>query len=292
MELSVIIISYNVREYLGKALGSLLTSATGIDCELIVVDNNSSDGSAMMVRELYPGINLIVSDTNEGFAAACNKGIMASSGQFVLILNPDTETEPDCLRVSLDFMKRHPEAGAVGARMVNGDGMFLPESKRGFPSPLTCFCRFSRLSKLFPHSSFFNYYYLGHLPENEICRADILTGAYMFIRREALDKTGLFDTDFFMYGEDIDLSWRIVKAGYVNYYLPEARIIHYKGKSAPSWDKNRIRYFYSAMSIFAGKHLNKGWLLPVAAGVKFMTFVSLLSATFRKHAKKKSPRKK
>jgi len=292
MDLSIIIVSYNVRDYLREALKSVLKAAGQIESEIIVVDNKSSDCSPEMVETEFPGVKLIQSGKNEGFAAACNKGIQASSGRFVLILNPDTVTEPDCLSISLEFMKMHPEAGAAGARMENGEGVFLPESKRGFPSPLTSFFRFTGLGKLFPRSSFFNSYYLGHLPDDTVCRADILTGAYMFIRREALDKTGLFDADYFMYGEDIDLSWRIVKAGYINYYLPEARIIHFKGKSASDDNIARIKYFHYAMIIFARKHINPVWHLPVTAGVRLMMTLSLASAFVRKIRKKILFRKK
>lgn len=263
MELSVIIVSYNVRDYLRHALLSVVTAAEGIDYEITVVDNASSDGSAEMVSNEFRSVRLIVSCTNEGYSAACNKGIGVSSGNYLLILNPDTAVAPDALARSLAFMEGHPDAGAAGARMTDGNGQFLPESKRGFPSPMTSLCRFSGLGRLFPRSPLFNAYYLGHLPENETCRADILTGAFMFIRREALDEAGLFDTAFFMYGEDIDMSWRIRKAGWFNYYLPDVHVVHYKGRSPFSDRESRVRHFYGAMKIFAAKHLGHGWHLPV-----------------------------
>jgi GT2 family glycosyltransferase len=282
MELSVIIVSFNVCDYLRHSLLSLEKAASAIDHEIIVVDNASSDDSVVMVRNEFKGVKLIASDDNEGFSAACNKGIAASSGVFILILNPDTVIEPDALSVALAFMNEHQEAGAAGAMIVDGEGKFLPESKRGFPSPMTSFFRLTGLGRLFPHSALFNAYYLGHLSENEICRADILTGAFMLIRREALSKTGLFDTSFFMYGEDIDLSWRIIRAGYVNYYLPAARITHFKGRSAVINETASRRHFYEAMIIFAKKHLSPAWHLPVTAAVSLMHGFAQTSCFFRK----------
>lgn len=267
MELSAVIVSYNVRDYLRQALLSLSRAAEGIQHEITVVDNASSDGSAEMVRDEFSSVRLIASGTNEGYAAACNRGMRASSGNFVLILNPDTVVAPDSLTKALAFMQGHPDAGAAGARMTDGGGRFLPESKRGFPSPVTSLFRLSGLGRLFPRSPLFNAYYLGHLPEKETCRADILTGAFMLIRREALDDAGLFDTAFFMYGEDIDLSWRIRKAGWFNYYLADVNIVHYKGKSPFDDRESRVRHFYGAMEIFAVKHLARGWHLPVKAAV-------------------------
>lgn len=275
MELSVVIVSYNVGDFLRRALQTILVAAGKADHEIIVVDNSSSDGSPGMVRKEFPSVRLIASGSNEGFSAACNRGIEASSGEYILILNPDTETSPDAIDRALAFMRTHTEAGAAGARMTDGRGRFLPESKRGFPSPLASLFRFTGLGKVFPRSAFFNAYYLGNRPENESCPADILTGAFMLIRREALDKAGLFDTDFFMYGEDIDLSWRIRKAGYVNYYLHDVRITHFKGSSSASEREAAIRHFWNAMAIFAGKHLKRGWHLPVKVAVMFLKGLSL-----------------
>lgn len=288
MELSVIIVSYNVRDYLREAVSSVIRASESIDSEMIIVDNCSDDGSAEMVSLEFPEVKVIRSEMNEGFAAACNRGILSSTGMFILILNPDTLVEPTTLTTAVSFMKDNPEAGAAGARMTDGEGTFLPESKRGFPSPLTSFFRFTGMGKLFPRSSFFNAYYLGNIPDDKRCRADILTGAFMLIRREALDKSGLFDTSFFMYGEDIDLSWRIVRAGYANYYLADARITHFKGKSTGSDDIAVIRHFYSAMIIFARKHLSKAWLVPVVAGVNMMLALKLIRASLRVTVKKLS----
>jgi len=289
MELSVVIVSYNVGDLLRRALKTLIAAAAETEHEIIVVDNNSSDGSPGMVREEFPSVNLIVSESNEGFSAACNRGIKASAGNYILILNPDTETEPDAVARALDFMRTHPEAGAAGARMTDGSGRFLPESKRGFPSPLASLFRFTGLWKVFHRSALFNSYYLGNRPENESCPADILTGAFMLIRSEALDKAGIFDTDFFMYGEDIDLSWRIRKAGYINYYLHDVRITHFKGSSSAQEREVALRHFWDAMVIFSRKHLKRGWHLPVKVAVTALKWLSLTRLKAGRLVKKWSP---
>lgn len=281
MDLSVVIVSYNVKDYLRGALLSVIRASQALAHEIIVVDNNSSDGSVSMISGEFPEVRLIVSENNEGFAAACNRGIKASKGDYILILNPDTIVSNDALVNALSFMRSHPEAGAAGARMTDEKGNFLPESKRGFPSPLTSFFRLSGLGRVFKRSAFLNSYYLGNKPDNQICKADILTGAFMFVNRRALDAAGLFDTSFFMYGEDIDLSWRIRKAGFINYYLPASRITHFKGRSAPANDPERIRHFYGAMNIFAVKHLHRRWHMPVRTAVFCLTACALLTARLR-----------
>lgn len=288
MELSVIIVSFNVSDYLCQAVASVIAATVSVESEIIVVDNCSSDGSPETIGLQFPDVRVIRNEKNIGFGAACNVGINASSSQYILILNPDTFVQPDAITVALSFIKQHPEAGAVGARMVDGNGIFLLESKRGFPSLRTSLFRFTGMHRIFPRSSFFNAYYLGHLPDNLTGRADILTGAFMMIRREALEKAGLFDTSFFMYGEDIDLSWRLVEAGFTNYFVAESRITHFKGKSTEKDDPGRIRNFYGAMIIFARKHLGRSWQLPVAAGVRMLLAIRLTSASFRKPVKKKS----
>ena len=286
MELSVIIVSYNVRDYLRQALSSVITAAEKFIHEITVVDNHSSDGSPEMVSKEFASVKLIASETNEGFSAACNRGIRASSGEYLLVLNPDTYVQPDALEKALSFMREHPEAGAAGARMSDGGGRFLPESKRGFPSPLTALFKFTGMGRLFPRSALFNAYYIGEKPDDKICRADILTGAFMMIRREALNRSGLFDTSFFMYGEDIDLSWRIRKAGYFNYYLPDVNIVHYKGRSTMTEKESSLNHFYGAMKLFAIKHLGRRWHIPVRAGVMILEQSALARLRLRKLIKK------
>lgn len=276
MELSVVIVSYNVSALLRNSLLSVKKAAEEITHEITVVDNNSADNSAEMVNREFPVVRLITSAVNEGYASACNRGIEASSGNFILILNPDTIVSPEALTRALTFMQSHPEAGAAGARMYDGQGRFLPESKRGFPSPRTSLFKLTGLGRLFPRSGFFNAYYLGNRPEDETCLSDILTGAFMFIRREALDKAGLFDTSFFMYGEDIDLSWRIVRAGYCNYYLHDVIITHLKGQSTLTADKRETnRHFYGAMQIFVSKHINNRWQLPLSISIDLARLMAL-----------------
>ena len=254
MRLSVIIVNYNVRHFLEQALRSVRKAMLGIDGEVWVVDNNSVDDSVRMVQEIFPEVKLIANQHNPGFSIANNQAIRESTGEYVLLLNPDTLVEEDTFSKCLDFMDAHPAAGALGVKLIDGSGKFLPESKRGFPTPWVAFCKTVGLSSFFPKSKWFNQYYLGFLGENETNEIDVLVGAFMFMRRTALDKAGLLDEAFFMYGEDIDLSYRITQAGFKNYYFPETKIIHYKGESTKKGSLNYVRTFYQAMIIFARKH--------------------------------------
>lgn len=226
----------------------------GIDGEVWVVDNNSVDGSVEMVSQKFPDIHLIANSKNTGFSVANNQAIKLAKGEYVLLLNPDTVVEEDSFSKCISFMDAHPEAGALGVRMVDGSGNFLPESKRGLPTPEVALYKMFGLNKLFPKSRKFGRYHLGFLPENEVNEVEVLAGAYMFMRRMALEKVGLLDEAFFMYGEDIDLSYRIIKGGYKNYYFPQTSIIHYKGESTKKGSANYVRIFYQAMVIFARKH--------------------------------------
>ena len=287
MDISIIIVNYNVRHFLEQCLLSVRKAAEKISCEVVVVDNNSADGSCSMVRTEFPEVKLIINDQNRGFSAACNQGIRHSGGEYILLLNPDTVVEEDTFVKCHEFMKEHPDAGALGVRMIDGSGKLLPESKRALPTPLTAFFKMTGISRLFPKSNYFNRYYLGHIDSFETARADILSGAFMFIRREALDKTGLLDETFFMYGEDIDLSYRFIKEGYTNYYFPEVKIIHYKGESTRKGDINYILHFYRAMLIFVDKHfgskrnLTLHFLLQFA--VYFWGSVAVLKNIYKKY---------
>lgn len=254
MKLSVVIVSYNVKYFLEQALISVRKASEGLDAEVWVVDNNSSDASAQMVEGQFPEVRLICNNSNPGFAGANNQGIRRAGGEYILLLNPDTLIAEDTLACCIDFMDAHPEAGGLGVKMIDGSGQFLPESKRGFPTPWVAFCKTSGLSYLFPRSKLFNTYYLGHLPENETHPVEVLSGAFLFMRRSALEKTGLLDESFFMYGEDIDLSYRLIQSGFTNYYFPGTTIIHYKGESTKKGSLNYVRIFYQAMIIFARKH--------------------------------------
>jgi GT2 family glycosyltransferase len=257
MKLSIVIVNYNVKHFLDQCLTSVRRAIAGIDAEVWVVDNNSVDGSVQMLREKFPEVRLIANKENVGFSRANNQAIRHSKGEYVLLLNPDTVVEDDTFSKIIRFMDSHPEAGGLGVKMIDGKGNFLPESKRGLPTPDVAFYKIFGLSRFFPRSRTFGKYHLGFLDKDKINEVEILSGAFMFLRREALDKTGLLDEDFFMYGEDIDLSYRIIRAGYKNYYFPETRIIHYKGESTKKSSVNYVFVFYRAMVIFARKHFSQ-----------------------------------
>ena len=254
MQLSVIIINYNVKYFLEQCLCSVIKACKNIDAEIIVVDNNSSDNSKEFLLPLFPQVNFIWNSVNIGFGKANNLALAQAKGKYILFLNPDTIVPEDCFVNHIRFFELHPEAGASGIRMIDGAGKFLKESKRSFPSPLTSLYKLTGLAKLFPHSKTFGRYHVGHLSENENHQVDVLAGAYMMIPKAILNTTGSFDETFFMYGEDIDLSYRIQKAGYKNYYFAESTIIHFKGESTKKGSLNYVKMFYSAMSLFVKKH--------------------------------------
>ncbi len=254
MKLSVIIVNYNVKYFLEQTLLSVQSASKELDVEVFVVDNNSVDDSVKMVKNQFPEVKLIANKENTGFSVANNQAIRIATGEYILLLNPDTVVEEDTFEKTLAFMDAHPEAGALGVKMIDGKGKFLPESKRGFPSPKVAFFKTFGLSRLFPRSKTFNGYHLGYLDKDETHKVDVLSGAFMLLRKSVLDKIGLLDETFFMYGEDIDLSYRIIKAGHQNYYFPETTIIHYKGESTKKGSLNYVRVFYNAMIIFAKKH--------------------------------------
>lgn len=225
-----------------------------MEAELIVVDNNSPDDSLTYLQPQFPGVHFIASAENLGFAKACNLGLQQATGQYIVFLNPDTIVPEDCFRSCIRFFETHPQAGALGIKMLDGKGRFLKESKRAFPSPMTSLFKLFGLATLFPSSKTFSKYHLGHLNENEDHEVDVLAGAFMMIPKEVLNKVGGFDETFFMYGEDVDLSYRIQKAGYTNYYFAGSHIIHFKGESTRKGTMNYVRMFYNAMSIFVRKH--------------------------------------
>jgi len=264
MKLSVVIVNYNVEYFLEQCLLSvekanrILEAAFGPGCaEVFVVDNRSADGSVQMVRDKFPWVHLTANAENVGFSRANNQAMRISSGEYILLLNPDTVVEDDTFLKVVRFMDEHPDAGGLGVKMLDGKGNFLPESKRGLPTPWVAFYKISGLARLFPRSQKFGRYHLGFFPPDETNEVDILSGAFMLMRKAALDKVGLLDEDFFMYGEDIDLSYRIQLGGYKNYYFPGTRIIHYKGESTKKSSVNYVFIFYRAMIIFARKHFKQ-----------------------------------
>lgn len=262
MKLSIVIVNYNVCSFLEQCLRSVQRSQ-GVDCrrevEVWVVDNASVDDSVAMVKSRFPWVRCIENRENVGFAKANNQAIAQAGGDYVLLLNPDTVLEENTLAVCLAFMDAHPEAGGLGVRMLDGNGRFLPESKRGLPTPETAFYKMAGLARLFPHSKRFARYYMGHLSEFKTWEVEVLSGAFMLMPKRVLDEVGYLDETFFMYGEDIDLSYRITQGGYKNYYLADTRIIHYKGESTKKGSLNYVRVFYKAMEIFVAKHF-KGTL--------------------------------
>lgn len=257
MTLSVVIVNYNVKYFLEQCLISVFKAMKDIKGEVFVVDNASVDGSCQMVKERFPDVKLIENTQNHGFSFANNQALRLVSGEYVLVLNPDTVVGEDTFSKCLKFMDEYPDAGSLSVKMIDGKGHFLPESKRALPSPMVSFYKIFGFAKLFPHSKKFARYHLGHLDENQTHEIEILPGAFMFIRKKALDKAGLFDESFFMYGEDIDLSYRIIKSGFKNYYFPETTIIHYKGESTKKGSINYVMVFYRAMIIFARKHFSQ-----------------------------------
>lgn len=256
MKLSVIIVNYNVEHFLEQCLNSVRKAIQHVETDVWVVDNNSVDGSVEMVREKFPEVHLIANKDNPGFSIANNQAIKLSNAEYVLLLNPDTVVEEMTFKKVVDFMDEHPDGGGLGVKMVDGNGNFLPESKRGLPTPAVAFYKIFGFASIFPKSKTFGKYHLGYLDKEETHEIEVLSGAFMMMRKETLDKVGLLDETFFMYGEDIDLSYRITLGGYKNYYFPETRIIHYKGESTKKSSVNYVFTFYQAMVIFAKKHFS------------------------------------
>ncbi len=257
MKLSIIIVNYNVQHFLEQCLHSVYKAARNVSSEIFVVDNNSVDGSVAMVKEKFPDVHLIENKKNTGFSFANNQAIRIATGEYILLLNPDTVVEEDTFEKVIAFMNTHPDAGGLGVKMLDGKGNFLPESKRGLPTPSVAFYKIFGFSALFPKSKTFGKYHLGFLDKDKTAEVEILSGAFMLMRKAVLDKVGLLDETFFMYGEDIDLSYRILLGGYKNYYFPETRIIHYKGESTRKSSVNYVFVFYKAMVIFAQKHFSQ-----------------------------------
>ena len=283
--LAVVIVSYNVEHFLDQALQAVYKAAR-MPIEVWVVDNCSSDGSCEMVRTKFPQVNLIENRVNVGFAKANNQAIRQSKSEFVLLLNPDTLVEESTFERCLDLMRARTDVGGLGVYMIDGRGQYLPESKRGFPSPWVAFCKTFGLARIFPRSARFNQYHLGHLKREQDHEIEVLSGAFMLMRKAVLDEVGLLDESFFMYGEDIDLSYRIIKGGYKNYYLSKTKIIHFKGESTKKGSLNYVRTFYQAMIIFARKHFRGReaslYIGFIHLAIYFRASLSLVYAWFRR----------
>ena len=287
MTLSIVIVNYNVKYFVEQCLRSIVPSAVGIVHEVIVVDNASTDGSRAYLEPRFQWVRFIWNQQNRGFAVANNQALAEAKGQFVLFLNPDTIISEESLAACIDHFRKHVKAGAVGIRMLDGSGRFLRESKRSFVTPLTAFYKLSGLANLFPKSPVFARYHQGHLDPLKNHQTDVLAGAFMMVRRTVLEKTGGFDEQFFMYGEDIDLCYRIRKAGYENHYLSHPPIIHFKGESTSRHSLKYVRMFYGAMAIFAKKHYG-GWksglfTASIHLAIWLRAIATVLVIPFRRH---------
>ena len=289
MKLSVIIVSYNVEHFLAQCLISVeraianfsdQTPSAASQIDVFVVDNISVDGTCDMVKERFPWVTLIENSENVGFSKANNQAIHISNAEYVLLLNPDTVIQEDTFTKCISFADENPKLGGMGVPMFDGSGTYLPESKRGIPTPWASLCRISGLFRLAPKSKNLNNYYAGHLSADENHKIDVLSGAFMWMRKSALDEVGVLDEDFFMYGEDIDLSWRIVKGGWENHYFTGTRIIHYKGESTKKGSLNYVSIFYKAMLIFAAKHFEgsqaRSFNFLIRLAIYFRALISVL----------------
>ena len=254
-DISIVIVNYNVRHFVVECLESVRRSAiAGLNLEVLLVDNASIDGSVEVIAEQYPEVHLIANQENVGFSKANNQAIRQANGKYILLLNPDTVLQEDTLAICYQYMENHQQVGALGVRMIDGSGTFLPESKRALPTAWNSITKLLGLSSLFPRSKRFNGYALGHLPADERHNIEVLCGAFMFMPKAVLDKIGLLDERFFMYGEDIDLSYRVLKGGYQVHYIPDTTIIHYKGESTKKGSLNYVKTFYNAMGLYVDKH--------------------------------------
>lgn len=253
MQLSVIILNYNVRYFLEQCVISVKAALATIDGEIIVVDNNSPDDSCEMMRQRFPEVTLVQNHENAGFPKGNNIGVATAKGKYICILNPDTVVAEDTFSKALSFYESQENPGIVGVKLVDGTGCFLPESKRGVPTPWVAITKIGGIYKLFPNSSLFNKYYAQHINSSQSGKVDILVGAFMIMERQLYLDVGGFDEDCFMYSDDIDLSYTVLKAGKHNYYFCGTSVIHYKGESTVK-DGTYMNRFREAMQFFYKKH--------------------------------------
>lgn len=278
MELSIIIVNYNVKEFLQNLLHSLQKSLTHISHEIIIVDNASNDGSVEFIRSKFPETILIENQSNVGFSKANNLGLKIAKGKFILLINPDTIVREDTISRMIEFLDSNPEIGLAGCKILNPDGTLQLACRRSFPGPWTSFCKVTGLSALFPKSKLFAKYNLTYLDENETWEVDAISGSFMMMKREVYEKVGGFDEQFFMYGEDLDLCYRVQKNGYKVYYYPETQIIHYKGESTKRSSLDETKYFYDAMHLFVKKHFSTFYLVEIIlrSAIAFRKFFAFL----------------
>jgi GT2 family glycosyltransferase len=272
MQLSVIILNYNVRHFLELCVLSVQNAIENIDAEIIVIDNNSQDDSCIMMKQRFPNVKLIENKENSGFPKGNNIGVAVAQGEYICILNPDTVVAEDTFTKVLAFAKKQKHLGIVGVKLIDGTGNFLPESKRGIPTPFVAFTKITGLYKFFPKT--FGEYYAQHLSENETGKVDILVGAFMLMKRKLYNEIGGFDENCFMYSDDIDLSYLALKKGKTNYYFHETSVIHYKGESTVK-DETYMKRFQEAMNFFYEKHFRVSFLFSIfmKMGIVFFSMV-------------------
>lgn len=261
IDLSIIIVNYNVKEFLLNLLESINHATKDLNLEIIVIDNNSLDGSTQAVSKKYPNVIVIENKENVGFGSANNQGLEIAKGKYLLLINPDTIVKENTLILTIKFLEENPQAGLVGCKVLNPDGSLQLPCRRSFPGPWVSFTKVMGLSKLFPRSKLFAKYNLTYLDENESYEVDAVSGSFMMLSREAYEKVGGFDTDFFMYGEDLDICYRIQKAGFKVYYFSETEIIHYKGESTKRSKIDETKIFYNAMHLFVRKHFSSSFIV-------------------------------
>ena len=285
-DISVILVSYNVKQYLQQALDSIFKALSGLSHEVFVVDNGSGDASAAMVRHRFSRVRLIENTENVGFAKANNQALVLAKGRAVCLINPDTLVREDTFKVCLNYLDAHPDVGAVGCMILNPDGSLQPSCRRSFPTPWVAFTKVFGLSRLFPKSRLFGRYNLTYLDPGRTSEVEALSGSFMVVRKEAMDQAGILDEAFFMYGEDLDWCTRIREKGWKIVYHPATRIVHYKGRSTQEASFDNLRLFYGAMGLFVRKHFKRGWsFLPrwfLMAGIGLRGMVSFVSRLLRR----------
>ncbi|MFB3387815.1 glycosyltransferase family 2 protein [Flavobacterium sp. LAR06] len=276
MQLSVIILNYNVRYFLEQCVLSVQEAIRALDAEIIVIDNNSTDDSCLMMLERFSSVKLIQNKENFGFPKGNNIGVFEAKGKYVCILNPDTVVAEDTFIKILAFAEGQKNIGIIGCKLIDGTGNFLPESKRGVPTPWVAFTKIFGLYKAFPNWKLFNQYYAQHINENETGKVEILVGAFMFMQRDFYLELGGFDEDCFMYADDIDLSYRALQKQKSNYYFHETTVIHYKGESTVK-DEKYMNRFQSAMNFFYQKHFKKSWFFTffIKIGIVLFSFIKM-----------------
>lgn len=284
MQLSIIILNYNVRYFLEQCVLSVQEATIGIDAEIIVVDNNSSDESVLMMQEKFPEVTLIQNKENFGFPKGNNIGFRQAKGKHICILNPDTVVAEDTFTKILAFAERQPNLGIVGCKLIDGTGNFLPESKRGIPTPWVAFTKIFGLYKIFSKTKLFNQYYAQHLNENQTGKVDILVGAFMFLESKLYQDLNGFDENCFMYADDIDLSYRALQKGKSNFYFHETTVLHYKGESTIK-DEKYMKRFQEAMNFFYAKHFKKSWFFSffIQMGIWFFSFVKMFQGNVKEN---------